>query len=689
MPRSRTGRTREQRVREGSLAVKRPHLIPLWDTERNGDLTPDKVLNRSHVVDVHWKCPQGPDHEFVRPPARVSGCPFCKGLSASATNNLSAQHPDVAVEWHPFRNGHRTPADVAPRSNRVVWWQCPSAGHEYQMKVEERTRSEPRRCPQCIQYEKAERACNRRPKVSREERLRTGSLAAKRPELIPLWDVELNGDLTPDMVMNKSGAVRVHWSCPEGPDHRFTKTPAAMFGCPYCLRRLPSMTNCLAAEHPEVAAEWHPTKNGDLTPKDVLPGTAAQVWWACPDGHAYRMPVQARTGPKPRRCTECIRVEGVRLPGQRRSLRSRFPVVADLWHPTRNGDLTPDTVDCLDERVVWWCCPRDERHEWEADIKRSARKVPPACPFCAGRRALFQDSLAGLAPELAQQWHKTKNGDLTPDAVPALSHRPAWWQCPVAPDHEWKTPVRRRYESQSGCLACLNLQVSVTNRLDLRFPEVASQWHPTRNGDLTPDRLVYGSGRMCWWLCAECGNEWKATPERRTVLLTSCRRCNIYNTSKNETFLAYELSAFVGVDFTTSTVRDAKRKAWQVDILVPEHRLIVEFDGAFWHAAKADMDREKTLSLMAAGWTVLRLRERPLPDLDGVWCVAGRPEAHQRNAAAVLLALVEAGYPLDAAEIKAYARRNRLVRGEEARAAIAARNAKRIRRVPGGGLAAA
>src|SRR5262249_388119 len=40
-------------------------------------------------------------------------------------------------------------------------------------------------------------------------------------------------------------------------------------GCPYCAGKKVSAENCLLTVNPEVAAEWHPTKNGSLTPADV------------------------------------------------------------------------------------------------------------------------------------------------------------------------------------------------------------------------------------------------------------------------------------------------------------------------------------------------------------------------------------------------------------------------------------
>ena len=31
--------------------------------------------------------------------------------------------------------------------------------------------------------------------------------------------------------------------------------------------------------YPHLVKEWHPTKNGDLTPKDVTYGSNKKVWW--------------------------------------------------------------------------------------------------------------------------------------------------------------------------------------------------------------------------------------------------------------------------------------------------------------------------------------------------------------------------------------------------------------------------
>jgi hypothetical protein len=40
----------------------------------------------------------------------------------------------------------------------------------------------------------------------------------------------------------------------------------------------------LAEVNPKLAKQWHPTKNGDLTSKDVSFGSTKKVWWKCDKG---------------------------------------------------------------------------------------------------------------------------------------------------------------------------------------------------------------------------------------------------------------------------------------------------------------------------------------------------------------------------------------------------------------------
>ena len=47
------------------------------------------------------------------------------------------------------------------------------------------------------------------------------------------------------------------------------------------------------------------------------------------------------------------------------------------------------------------------------------------------------------------------------------------------------------------------------NNLLIENPELAKEWHPTRNDVLTPEMATSGSDKKVWWL-GRCGHEWQA-----------------------------------------------------------------------------------------------------------------------------------------------------------------------------------
>lgn len=38
--------------------------------------------------------------------------------------SLANIYPDIALEWHPTRNGELTPYGVSAKSGKKVWWHC-------------------------------------------------------------------------------------------------------------------------------------------------------------------------------------------------------------------------------------------------------------------------------------------------------------------------------------------------------------------------------------------------------------------------------------------------------------------------------------------------------------------------------------------------------------------------------------
>ncbi len=45
---------------------------------------------------------------------------------------------------------------------------------------------------------------------------------------------------------------------------------------------------------PSLVKEWHPSANGNLTPRNVKLNNAKKVWWLCRDGHKWQATIKCR-----------------------------------------------------------------------------------------------------------------------------------------------------------------------------------------------------------------------------------------------------------------------------------------------------------------------------------------------------------------------------------------------------------
>ena len=231
-----------------------------------------------------------------------------------------------------------------------------------------------------------------------------------------------------------------------------------------------------------------------------------------------------------------------------------------------------------------------------------------------GKRLTDANRLSLRNPEVSAEWDHTKNGELTPHDVSYGCNDKAWWVCRTC-HHPWEAVIadRTRGRGARGCPSCAGTIVTDANRLSLRNPDVAAEWHPTKNGTLTPDGVSYVSHKKVWWLCKNV-HDWEAAVADRVVSGNGCRKCTLPHRSKVEVRLACELASFFSdVDpQQTHPVTTSEGGTLEVDVLIPSQKLVIEYDAAYWHEDKLDQDREKTELLKAAEWEVLRIRERPL-----------------------------------------------------------------------------
>lgn len=305
----------------------------------------------------------------------------------------------------------------------------------------------------------------------------------------------------------------------------------------------------LAEAHPEVAARWHPTLNGPLRPDQVAPYEQAKVWWTCPAGHAFERGV----------------VSSVRAAGECRVCRfclvSRPEILAE-WNAARNGAVDPSLLNLRDSEARWWTCARG--HDFQASVVNRVHGGR-GCSGCASLLAVHR-------PHVMAEWHPDRNPGVDPSALTLTDGGRYWWRC--AAGHEWQDTVDGRVKWAGNCVTCA-VPVSpgpppVGRSLADLFPEVAEQWHPTRNQGAAPEEFNTWLRTVAWWQCA-AGHEWASPITSRTQGWGACSICQPPRRWRATVAGCPGVLAFwdakrnEGVDPAAVTVQDDRPRAWVCD----------------------------------------------------------------------------------------------------------------------------
>ena len=505
-------------------------------------------------------------------------------------NDLASINPELAMQWHPTLNKPLSPQMVTVFSNQKVWWLC-EKGHEWEAIIGSRHKGAG--CPVCS---------GRKPHIG------VNDLATVNPKLALQWHPTKNKPgLSPQTVLPGSGQI-VWWQCENGHEWEaqiLSRTRGN--GCPYCSGyfAIPGKTD-LAATHPDLAKQWHPTKNDGLQPTDVKRSSEKVVWWLGPCGHEWDARIRDRTdADQPCGCPYCA---GKRvLPGFN-DLATTHPGIAAQWHPTKNGTVLPTQVLAGSNKEYWWLCKRGHAYKTSCnDIKQGS-----GCPYCANKRVLkgFND-LASTHPRIAKQWHPTKNKPLQPDDITAGSDILVWWQCEKG--HEWEALCYTR-KAGNECPVCSGRKVLIGyNDLATVDPELALQWHPTNNSGLSPQEVTRSSHKKVWWH-GPCGHDWEATIADRS----SGKGCPVCD-AKNKTSFP-EKAVFFYISKCFADAISSAKFPWlgqrSIDIFIPSMSIAIEYDGQAWHK---NIERDEIKNSLCAenGVRLIRIREPECPRIEG------------------------------------------------------------------------
>jgi hypothetical protein len=386
------------------------------------------------------------------------------------------------------------------------------------------------------------------------------------------------------------------------------------------------------ASHPK-SENWHPTKNGDITPRDVFLNCSKPFWFTCSD---CRHDINPRLNDvvRGRWCVYCSSKKLCKKPECQwchdHSFASHPRAV--YWHPTKNGDVTPRDVFLNTHSRFWFTCP-DCRHDINPYLTTVAQGRwcvycgsnnlcdNPVCQWC-------HDHSFASHPK-AVYWHPTLNGDVTPRDVFLNCNKKFWFECPDC-RHDIN-PYLNNVEKDRWCGYC-----SSPPKLLCKKPECqwchdhsfashsrAVYWHPTKNGYITPRDVFLSCNKKFWFTCPDCQNDIK--PQLNNIV--NGKWCIICTNKTEKKFHNFAKKFFPRI---SKNIRP-EGTTLPMDMYTPENQTYHEIDGdqhfedsKFYTSRTAEENRnhdvtKMVIALRDEGRSVIRIYQPWVWEDKGDW----------------------------------------------------------------------
>lgn len=510
-------------------------LMLEWDWEKNGLLGkfPNTTTLHSNKK-VWWKCKK--EHSWDMSPdkrLKSNGCPFCLNKRVLiGYNDLATLFPHLAKEWDHTENQIDINS-VVMGGTQQIHWICSKCQNKWVATVRMRTQRGTG-CPECAKKSSANR--------------RIETLVAKvggitDPLLLKEWNQAKNEKLGlfPEKLTQYSNK-KVWWKCLAcNYEWQATINNRSRRGdaCPVCSNRVVlTGINDLSTTHPYLTEEWDYEVNGDLLPQKVTYGMGKKVGWQCPLGHKYKATILHRSS-------------GTNCPICNAGRQTSFAEQAVFYYVKK---LYPDAInrykDIFDNGMeldiyipeihygieydgsFWHKQNKYKREKRKYDIcKSNGIKLIrlksyetdysiDAIGFADYTLFLKEDNVVELEKSIQNLFFKFRNVDFR-----SLSK----WKAVVSAINIKKD----RYEIS-------NYLCEQKDSFASKHPVLATEWHPTKNKDLTPNMFKSGSSFLAWWLCPTCGHEWETSIYHRTNG-SGCEKCSGKNHSGTNHYKAKKI----------------------------------------------------------------------------------------------------------------------------------------------------
>lgn len=559
------------KIKEGfnDLATKNPQLAKEWNYEKNGNLTPNQIVEFS-TKKVWWKCNKcGGEWEATPNQRHKRNCPYCGHHLLKKEDSIEILFPNLMKEWDYVNNTIR-PSDCSKSSDKLVWWKC-EKGHRWKTAVKVRTRGNG--CPYCA---------NQKVLVGYND------LFTINPNLEKEWDYEANIEINPKNITSGSNK-KANWICSKcGTKWKSIITARAKGrGCPKCglekstTNRLKNraIKNSFIKNYPNLVEEWDFEKN-NIDINLISSSSNKRVWWKCNKGHSWKAAVCQRTSKN----TKCPYCDGQKVIVGENDLVTLNKELSEEWDYKKNYPLKPTEVCYHSGKIVWWKCDKCGK-SWKAKINNRANGR--GCPNCSPTGTSFMEQAIYYYIKKiyidAENRYKFKDFELDiyiPSIKTAIEYDGYYYHSiKNSEQREQKKnlfckkeginlirlrekPLKESKNSQNIICDCTNwnnIEKTINDLLGLlmvdkkpnisikkdlnnivgykkelinkrsfgiSYPNVLKEWDYEKNYPLLPNYFSKGSSVKVWWKCKN-GHSWETKINNRCKDNgTNCPICN-------------------------------------------------------------------------------------------------------------------------------------------------------------------
>lgn len=286
---------------------------------------------------------------------------------------------------------------------------------------------------------------------------------------------------------------------------------------------------------------------------------------------------------------------------------AEVPELLAMWATDLNDGVDPGAVGVRSSRTVWWRCAAG--HVWQAMVTSKAG-APGRCGRCP---RVQHPALSVGRPDLIAQWATELNEglDLDPTTLRCGSAARAWWRCTAG--HVWQARIDTRALRGRDCPTCAGGRRAAP-RLTAVAGWLLQEWAGDLNPGVDPDTVSARSNRLLWWRCRNQQHVWQQTVSDRTRG-RGCPAC-FATRGEREVEVLHAVAAATGLRYDGHPC-PARPVNGLRDLVDDVRRVVVEYDEML-HKFRVKQDQALTTRLLAAGYTVIRIRERGLPDVGGI-----------------------------------------------------------------------